>query len=66
MAYQYHIEKSSTIDANTTVYYVGDKRWSDDYSQRAIFTSSSAANSLMNNPDGTNGGWNGSSVIKEA
>jgi hypothetical protein len=65
MAYQYHIEKSSTIDPSIKVYYAGDRRWSDDYSQRVTFTSSTAANSLMDNPDGTNGGWSGANVIRE-
>ena len=65
MAYQYHIEKNSTIDPSIVVYYVGENRWSDDYSQRSKFTSESAAQSLMDNPDGKNGGWSGASIIRE-
>ena len=51
------IKKSSKL-AGITVYYAGGNRWSDDSSQ-ALEMTSSEAEVLMANSDGTNGGWTG-------
>ncbi len=61
----YYISKSSRIDPNITVYYAGDNRWTDDASQKARFTTKKAATALITNPDGTNGGWTGSTIVAE-
>ena len=46
----YHIKKPSHLDTNVNVYYVGDKRWSDDYSERKQYTNNPTY--LTNNTDG--------------
>jgi hypothetical protein len=61
----YYISKPSRIDPNITVYYAGDNRWTDDASQKATFPTESVAAELIDNPDGTNGGWTGSTVVAE-
>ena len=61
----YYISKPSRIDPNITVYYAGDNRWTDDASQKATFSTKKAATALINNPDGKNGGWTGSTVVAE-
>jgi|TARA_B100000035_G_scaffold244777_1_gene213344 hypothetical protein len=48
--------------ADVTVYYTGNRRWTDDRSE-ALEMTSSEADALMVNADGKNGGWTG--VIKE-
>ena len=50
----YHIKKPSLINAGVDVYYTGNRRWTDDYSERKIYSSN--PNSQMTNTDGTNGG----------
>ena len=40
------------------VYYVGNRRWTDDRSE-AIEMTSSEVDALMVNNDGKNGGWTG-------
>ena len=47
------------------VYYVGDNRWSDNYSDRKIFTAKTKANAAIKNPDGKNGGFKNATVITE-
>ena len=51
------LKKTSKL-AGVPVYYAGGNRWSDDISQ-ALEMTSSEANTLMDNPDGKNGGWSG-------
>ena len=59
----YHIKKPSLINASVDVYYTGNRRWTDDYSERKIYSSN--PNSQMTNTDGTNGGWTGATVVSE-
>jgi hypothetical protein len=59
----YCIQKPSRIDENITVYYTGNGRWSDDPSQKARFSTKTAATNLIKNPDGKNGGWTGATVV---
>ena len=56
------ILKRTSQLAGVTVYYTGNRRWTDDRSE-ALEMTSSEADALMVNPDGKNGGWTG--VIKE-
>jgi hypothetical protein len=59
----YYIQKPSRIDENIIVYYTGNGKWSDDASQKALFTTKTAATNLMKNPDGKNGGWTGATIV---
>jgi len=52
------ILKRTSKLAGVPVYYSGGNRWSDDSSE-ALEMTSSEADALMVNPDGTNGGWVG-------
>ena len=61
----YFIQKPSRIDENIIVYYAGGSRWTDDASQKARFTTKSAATAIIKNPDGKNGGWSGAKVVSE-
>lgn len=45
------------------VYYVGDNRWSDNYTERKVFDEDPSY--MLNNPDGKNGGYSNSIVISE-
>tara|TARA_Y100000361_G_C10957344_1_gene236957 strand:- start:96 stop:284 length:189 start_codon:yes stop_codon:yes gene_type:complete len=55
------IQKPSALGSKT-VYYVGGTRWSDDRNEAKSFADASAANAVMVNTDGTNGGWTGATV----
>lgn len=57
-----HLIKKASALGSDTVYYTGGNHWSDDRSNAKSFTDESAANAVMVNPDGTNGGWNGAVV----
>ena len=59
----YHIKKPSLINASVDVYYTGNRRWVDDFSERKVLDSDPT--SEMNNPDGKNGGWTGATVVSE-
>jgi len=59
----YHVKKPSLVNKDITVYYRGDRRWSDSFSERLIFDEDPT--SLFTNPDGTNGGWSGAEVVVE-
>ena len=59
----FHIRKPSSIDPNTTVYYVKESNWSDDYNDRLTWETITSPTNLMVNPDGKNGGWTG--ITKE-
>lgn len=67
----FHISKPSSLDASKTVYYAGSKRWSDDYSQREVFSTESAANNVKNATSTvitgtrTGAGFIGASVVSE-
>ena len=55
------IKKPSAVGSDT-VYYVGGNLWSDDRSSAKSFADDAAANAVMVNTDGTNGGWVGSTT----
>lgn len=61
----YFIQKPSILNSNVTLYYAGNRRWTDDASQRVVFATESGAAAIMENPDGKNGGWTGSSIVSE-
>ena len=59
----YHIKKPSHLNSSVDVYYMGDKRWSDTYSERKQYTNNPTY--LTTNTDGKNGGWEGMTVVTE-
>tara|TARA_A100001234_G_scaffold199449_1_gene190822 strand:+ start:58 stop:255 length:198 start_codon:yes stop_codon:yes gene_type:complete len=61
----YHIKKSSALMPSVEVYHVADDQWSDDFSERKIYTSKASADAMLPNPDGTNGGFKNATVVKE-
>ena len=62
----YHIKRISRVDSTKDVYYTGaDQKWTDDYSARKQYTNKTTTQAMLNNPDGTNGGWVGASVVTE-
>jgi|TARA_B100002019_G_C21048178_1_gene487869 hypothetical protein len=61
----YHIKKPSILNSSVTLYYAGNRRWVDEFAQRVQYDTETEANTLMNNPDGKNGGWTGASVVSE-
>ena len=61
----YHIQKSSVLDPSITVYYQKKGHWTETYSKRKKWTTSTTPTNLMANPDGTNGGFKGASVVEE-
>tara|TARA_Y100000004_G_C8865672_1_gene391027 strand:+ start:169 stop:360 length:192 start_codon:yes stop_codon:yes gene_type:complete len=61
----FHIQKPAALGTGKTVYYTGDRNWSDDPSEKKTWSTSTTPTNLMNNPDGTNGGWNGATVVEE-
>ena len=60
----YHIKKKSSLDSYD-VYYKGGVSWSDDYSKRKKYTSKAKVEAELVNTDGTNGGFNFASWVKE-
>ena len=60
----YHIRKKSSLSEND-IYYVGDINWSDEFSQRKKYTSKASVEAQLVNTDGTNGGFNFASWVKE-
>ena len=61
----YHIKKPSLVDESITVFYAGNRRWTDIYEDRIQYADEAAANAVMNNPDGKNGGWRKATVHAE-
>ena len=61
----YHIKKNSVLVNSKTVYYTGDTKWSESYSERKSYISESAAQAQIANPDGKNGGFKGSTIVEE-
>ena len=61
----YHIKKNSVLINSKTVYYTGDSKWSESYSERKSYVSESDANAQIANPDGKNGGFTGSTIVEE-
>ena len=39
----WHIKKTSILGQGKTVYYKGDRRWTDNYADRATYTSEAKA-----------------------
>jgi len=56
----FYIQKQSLIDSNITVYYVGAKRWSDNFNEKALYASENAAKDLMENS-----GWSKCTIVSE-
>ena len=62
----YHIKKNSVmLGAAKTVYYKGESRWTDAYADRKSYSTKTAANAEIANPDGKNGGFTGCTVVTE-
>ena len=61
----FHIQKTSAVDSNITVYYVKKTHWSDDYSERKTWETNTTPTNMMVNNDGKNGGWSGASIVEE-
>ena len=51
------------MNSQITVYYKGSNRWSDLYSERLVFDENPS--SLLENPDGKNGGFKNAIVVSE-
>ena len=60
----YHIKKKASLD-DYDVYFKGGVSWTDNYSNRKKYTSKASVEEAVANPDGTNGGMNNASWIKE-
>ena len=58
----YYVQKPSIINPDAVVYYAGDKRWTDDPSQKVKFSTKKAANAVN---DEKIGGWKGITVVSE-
>ena len=61
----FYIKKQSILMDSKTVYYTGDSKWSESYSERKSYVSESDANAQIANPDGKNGGFTGSTIVEE-
>lgn len=59
----YHIKKPSVLKAGATVYYTGENRWTETFSNRKIYTEDPTA--LIDNTNGNNGGFARSTVVSE-
>ena len=59
----YHIKKPSLINSSINVYYTGNRRGTDDFSERKVYSSDPSGD--MTNSDGKNGGWTGATVVSE-
>ena len=59
----YHIKKPSLINSSVNVYYTGNRRWTDDFSERKVYANDPSGD--MTNSDGKNGGWTNAAVVSE-
>ena len=59
----YYIKKPAVL-VSGDVYYKGDATWTQDSSEKATYTQS-AANAMIANSDGKNGGFTGATVVSE-
>ena len=59
----YYIKKPAIL-VSGDVYYKGDATWTQDSSAKATYTQS-AANSMIANTNGKNGGFTGATVVSE-
>ena len=60
----YHIKKKASLD-DYDVYFKCGVSWTDDYSKRKKYTSKASVEAAVVNTDGTNGGMNNASWVKE-
>ena len=61
----FYIKKQSVLLNSKTVYYKGDSKWTDTYTDRKSYSTGDDAAAEMANPDGKNGGFTGSTVEAE-
>ena len=61
----FYIKKQSILMDSKTVYYTGDSKWSDAYTDRKSYSTGDDAAAEMANPDGKNGGFTGSTIVAE-
>ena len=59
----YYIKKPAIL-VSGDVYYKGDATWTQDSSEKATYTQS-AANAMIANTNGKNGGFTGATVVSE-
>ena len=59
----YYIKKPAIL-VSGDVYYKGDATWTQDSSDKATYTQS-AANAMIANTNGKNGGFTGATVVSE-
>ena len=59
----YYIKKPAIL-VSGDVYYKGDATWTQNIADKATYTQS-AANAMIANPDGKNGGWTNATVVSE-
>jgi len=59
----YYIKKPAIL-VSGDVYYKGNATWTQDSSAKATYTQS-AANAMIANSDGKNGGFTGATVVSE-
>ncbi len=59
----YYIKKPAIL-VSGDVYYKGNATWTQDSSEKATYTQS-AANAMIANSDGKNGGFSGATVVSE-
>ena len=60
----YHIKKKASL-TDDDIYFKGGVNWSDDFDSRKKYTSKSSVEAVLVNTDGTNGGMNNASYVKE-
>ncbi len=62
----FHLKRNSILkSAVGTVYYTGNRQWSNLFSERKQYDTKSEVEALMVNTDGKNGGWTGSLIVEE-
>ena len=59
----YHIKKPMQLNSSVDVYYMGDRRWADDYNERKQYTNNPTY--MTSNTDRKNAGWAGCTVVTE-
>ena len=60
----YHIKKKASLTSDD-IYFKGGVSWSDNFDSRKKYTSKSSVEAVLVNTDGTNGGMNFASYVKE-
>ena len=59
----FHIKKPSVLKSGADVYYLGDRRWTENFADRKQYSDNPS--SLLVNNNGKNGGWTGATVVSE-